>query len=92
MLAVMDEPEIKPLDPVLCISKEVREAIPIAMNVRTIPVRTYWKDGEFWTAKEDCLYSEGTTTTNEQAPSWWTSALKGATDDWKIIAADSTSK
>lgn len=52
-LAIMKEPGIKQLDPILCISVEQKECIVRLRKSALVPTRTYWKHGYSFSIRED---------------------------------------
>ena len=52
-LAMMEEPEIKPLDPLLCISTQQRDRIHTLRKTALIQTRKYWKHGYAFCTRED---------------------------------------
>ncbi|KAH7417241.1 terpenoid cyclases/protein prenyltransferase alpha-alpha toroid [Cadophora sp. MPI-SDFR-AT-0126] len=64
-LAVMKEPDIKPLDPVLCISTQQKEIIEDFRRSAAVPVRPYWKHGYCFSIREDDPEFEKVMASNE---------------------------
>jgi len=52
-LAVMEEPGINSLDPVLCISTQQKEIIDEFRRRAAVPTRIYWKHGYCFSIRED---------------------------------------
>lgn len=52
-LAVMEEPGINSLDPVLCISTQQKEIIDAFRRRAAVPTRIYWKHGYCFSIRED---------------------------------------
>lgn len=67
-LAVMEEPGIKSLDPVLCISMQQKEIIDEFRRRATVPTRSYWKHGYRFSIREDDPEFDKIMASNEEPP------------------------
>lgn len=86
-LAVLQEPGLKPLDSVLCMSKEQRERMEKMRIEASVPTRRYWKDGFCYGVREDSRDFEERMRESEPVPEFLENVMGGSRleNEWVSI-------